>query len=55
MPSISPVKGWLSSVFGYRKHPITGQNQMHSGVDIASSFGQEVVAPASGVVSFCRL
>ncbi len=52
LPSISPVKGWLSSVFGYRKHPITGQLQMHSGIDIASSFGKAVQAPGGGVVSF---
>ncbi|MNS37752.1 Murein DD-endopeptidase MepM [compost metagenome] len=35
-----------------RRHPITGQNKMHTGLDIAASSGTPVKAPASGTVSF---
>jgi murein DD-endopeptidase MepM/ murein hydrolase activator NlpD len=51
-PSISPTKGLLTSGFGSREDPFTGGHSMHSGLDIASREGAEVVAPASGVVVF---
>ena len=50
-PSIWPVQGWVTSVFGYRTHPLTGLSQMHEGLDIANRVGTTVIAPASGIVS----
>jgi TonB family protein len=51
IPGILPVKGYLSDVFGFRKHPITGKRQFHNGIDIAAKRGTEVVASADGVVA----
>ena len=50
-PSIWPVQGWITSVFGYRTHPLTGLSQMHEGLDIANRVGSTIIAPASGIVS----
>ncbi|NQX88052.1 MAG: M23 family metallopeptidase [Halioglobus sp.] len=48
-----PVKqGYLSSHFGWRKDPITGERAMHIGVDIAGKPGTEIVAAAAGVVTW---
>ena len=46
------VKGWLSSAYGKRIDPITGQPAWHAGIDFAGSQGSDVVAVASGVVVF---
>jgi murein DD-endopeptidase MepM/ murein hydrolase activator NlpD len=47
-----PVKkGWMSSPYGRRTDPLTGQAAFHDGVDFAGSEGADVVAVASGVVT----
>lgn len=51
-PSIWPADGWLSSGFGPRIHPITGQPDYHYGVDIAGMVGSPVRAAADGRVAF---
>jgi murein DD-endopeptidase MepM/ murein hydrolase activator NlpD len=51
-PSIWPAKGWLSSRFGYRQSPFTGQKEFHKGIDISARMNAPIVAPASGIVSF---
>lgn len=45
-------KGWLSSYYGTRKDPFSGRPAMHKGVDFAGKEGAEVIATASGVVSW---
>lgn len=50
-PSIYPVKGTLTSTFGSRKSPFTGQSEFHKGLDIAAKRGTAVVAPADGRVT----
>jgi murein DD-endopeptidase MepM/ murein hydrolase activator NlpD len=52
MPSIWPTKGWLTSRFGPRVSPFTGRRQMHAGLDIATSMGAPIMAPADGRVSY---
>jgi len=44
--------GWMSSGFGKRVDPFTGKMAWHSGVDFAGKDGSEVVAVASGVVTY---
>jgi murein DD-endopeptidase MepM/ murein hydrolase activator NlpD len=52
-PSGLPVKkGYVSSRYGWRTDPITGKRSMHDGVDVAGRRGSEVVAAASGVVTW---
>lgn len=41
----------LSSPYGFRTHPISGEYKLHNGVDYAASEGTIIYAPASGVVS----
>jgi murein DD-endopeptidase MepM/ murein hydrolase activator NlpD len=41
----------ISSYYGYRKNPLTGDNQFHRGVDIAVVEGTEVYAAQDGTVT----
>lgn len=50
-PSIRPVQGWVTSGFGPRMSPFTGQMAMHDGVDIGAPMNSVVKAPAAGRVS----
>jgi murein DD-endopeptidase MepM/ murein hydrolase activator NlpD len=50
-PSIWPTKGWISSEFGYRQSPFTGEKEFHKGLDICSKKGSPIISPANGVVS----
>lgn len=45
-----PVSGPITSPFGYRTHPIFGNQSFHSGVDIGASSGTSVAAAGSGTV-----
>ncbi|MFO7963589.1 MAG: M23 family metallopeptidase [Desulfobacterales bacterium] len=51
-PSIVPADGWISSRFGYRTSPFTGQKEFHKGLDVAARKGSDVKASADGVISF---
>ena len=42
----------LSSNFGMRKHPISGYNKMHKGVDFAAPKGTPIYAGGNGVIEF---
>lgn len=44
--------GWMSSAFGKRVDPFSGQMAWHAGVDFAGREGSDVVAVASGVVTY---
>lgn len=50
-PSGWPVKGWLTSSFGFRRDPFNGKRKIHEGLDIAARTGAPVVATADGIVS----
>jgi TonB family protein len=50
IPAIWPTKGYLTSVFGFRIHPVTKKRAFHNGIDIATREGSNVVAAADGVV-----
>jgi murein DD-endopeptidase MepM/ murein hydrolase activator NlpD len=49
-PSIRPAVGWLSSDYGYRDDPFTGQRAFHYGIDISTNIGNPIVATADGIV-----
>ncbi len=49
-PSIWPTRGYITSVFGYRRDPFTGKRAFHEGIDISTQFGQKVHATADGIV-----
>ncbi len=49
-PSIWPVKGWVTSGFGPRISPFTGQLAMHDGLDIGTAPNMQIQAPAAGRV-----
>tara|TARA_Y100000741_G_scaffold358609_1_gene338031 strand:- start:1476 stop:2783 length:1308 start_codon:yes stop_codon:yes gene_type:complete len=42
----------LSSSFGMRKHPISGYNKLHKGVDFAAPIGTPIYAGGNGVIEF---
>lgn len=47
-----PTHGWVTSGYGYRPSPFTGDLQMHEGIDIAGRMGTAVTVPSAGVVLF---
>ncbi len=44
----------VSSPFGWRVHPITGQRRMHNGVDMVDRAGTPIVASEAGEVTEAR-
>ena len=51
-PNLWPVEGQITGSFGERIDPFNGEGAFHSGVDIGSTYGKQIVAPADGVVTF---
>jgi murein DD-endopeptidase MepM/ murein hydrolase activator NlpD len=49
-PSLWPAHGWLSSYFGSRSDPFTGESGIHQGIDISTEKGDPVYATADGSV-----
>ena len=49
-PNLWPVEGQVTGSFGERIDPFNGEGAFHSGVDIGSSYGHPIIAPADGVV-----
>lgn len=50
-PAVTPVRGLLTSGFGYRSDPFSGQRAFHRGIDIVAPAGKEVRATGDGVVT----
>jgi murein DD-endopeptidase MepM/ murein hydrolase activator NlpD len=51
-PQLWPVTGPITGPFGERSDPFNGEGAFHAGVDISSTFGQQIFAPADGDVTF---
>ena len=53
-PYLWPVPGstHVTSKFGMRTHPVTGQHIMHWGIDIGAAKGTPIVSTADGMVIF---
>lgn len=49
---VKPVNGNVSSDFGFRVHPITGEYGFHSGIDIAADTGTPIYSAFYGKVVF---
>jgi murein DD-endopeptidase MepM/ murein hydrolase activator NlpD len=47
-----PTDGHITSPYGKRIHPVSGEVEFHGGVDIAADPGMSVRATADGIVSF---
>jgi murein DD-endopeptidase MepM/ murein hydrolase activator NlpD len=47
---INPVNGPISSGYGMRNNPFTGEPQFHTSIDISVAQGTPVIAAASGTV-----
>ncbi|MBQ8210469.1 MAG: M23 family metallopeptidase [Clostridia bacterium] len=46
-----PLKNYeITSGFGYRISPITGKAGLHTGIDLATDYGEKIYAAADGVV-----
>lgn len=50
--TVTPVMGTLSSDFGWREHPIDGEEKFHCGVDLAVDTGTPILAFAAGTVDY---
>lgn len=48
---IWPVSGPITSPFGWRTHPIFGNQRFHSGLDIGADYGVPIHAAKAGTVS----
>jgi murein DD-endopeptidase MepM/ murein hydrolase activator NlpD len=51
-PTIWPIRGRISSHYGNRPDPFTGDAELHLGVDISGLYGSVVRAPADGLVIY---
>lgn len=54
LPSVWPADGWVSSGYGYRRDPFTGDREFHAAVDISIRSGEPVYATAHGRVLSAR-
>ncbi len=51
-PSIWPVRGRITSSFGYRYHPLLMQKVFHDGIDIAGKVWTPIFATADGICKY---
>jgi murein DD-endopeptidase MepM/ murein hydrolase activator NlpD len=46
------ASGWLSSYYGIRKDPFSGQPAMHKGLDFAGKEGEPILATGAGIITW---
>ncbi len=55
LPSLRPIdEPYLSSSYGWRRHPVTGRHAMHEGLDFPAPRGTPIIAASGGVVTEAR-
>ncbi len=47
---IWPLRGKLTSSYGWRRHPILGKRHFHTGMDISAKWGTSIKAVAKGII-----
>lgn len=47
-----PLRGRITSRYGYRRHPLWGGRSFHTGLDIANKYGTPIKAADSGEIIF---
>ncbi len=47
-----PSNGYISSPYGWRKHPLLGYRRLHTGMDFAAGYGSTIRAADSGTVIY---
>ena len=52
MPTGWPVRGYVSDGFGTRSNPFGDGQEVHAGLDIATTFGTAIEATADGIVIY---
>ena len=50
--TMCPIDGHQTDVYGWRVHPITGNDSFHRGVDLGAAMGTPILAFADGYVDF---
>jgi murein DD-endopeptidase MepM/ murein hydrolase activator NlpD len=53
-PTVCPLEGPITSDYGARRDPITGERRFHDGIDVARPIGTPVLAPWDTLVHFRR-
>jgi len=54
-PAMHPVdRSYVSSGYGWRRHPITGRHTLHEGMDFSAPVGTPIVAASGGIVTEAR-
>lgn len=52
VPSIWPVRGFITAGFGQRMDPFSGEGAFHAGLDISAPYGSRVETAADGMVFY---
>ena len=53
VPLATPIeKYYITSSYGYRKDPYTKRRAFHKGIDLGAAWGTDILATASGEISF---
>ncbi len=47
-----PSNGYISSPYGWRRHPVLGTSRLHTGMDFAAGYGGTIRAADSGTVLY---
>ena len=51
-PNIWPVRGTITSHYGNRADPFSGEAELHLGLDISALYNTQIHAPADGVILY---